>query len=124
VKSGASSILSYYADVDEDAVPGRTEQLFQLSYEIDNVNVNTSVKLAVDVLDYPDFTLTAENTTAKAGIAAELHVKVENRGSKMRLRHPLGPEEKRTALRLHRQDRIHRRPRQRRKWRSHHQVHS
>jgi len=82
VKSGASSILSYYADVDEDAVPGRTEQLFQLSYEIDNVNVNTSVKLAVDVLDYPDFTLTAENTTAKAGIAAELHVKVENRGSK------------------------------------------
>jgi hypothetical protein len=82
VRSGASSVLSFYANVNEDALPSRTEQLFQLTYEIDNVNKNVSIRVLIDVMDYPDFNLSSEDTIAKAGASSELRVKVENKGSK------------------------------------------
>lgn len=82
VKSGASSVLSYYANVNEDALPARTDQLFQLSYEIDNVKKNESLTVSVDVMDYPDFEMSSGNTTANAGESAELRVNITNKGSK------------------------------------------
>lgn len=82
LKSGANSIMSFYANINKDAVPARTEQVFSLSYEIDNVNKNTSIIVPVDVMDYPDFNLSSEIASAKVGAPAELRISVENKGSK------------------------------------------
>jgi uncharacterized membrane protein len=74
--------MSFYANINKDAVPARTEQVFSLSYETDNEDKNASIIVPVDVMDYPDFNLSSEVTQAKAGASAELRVNVENKGSK------------------------------------------
>jgi hypothetical protein len=82
LKSGANSVLSFYANVNKDALPARTGQLFQMSYRIDNAEKNATITVPVDVMDYPDFNLSSNVTTAKIGNSAELRVNVKNRGSK------------------------------------------
>lgn len=82
LKAGTSSTATFYANVREGAEPKRTMQKFFVSYEVDGRDYNTTVNIPVDILDYPDFELTSESSSARINEKGELRIKVVNKGSK------------------------------------------
>jgi len=82
LKASGSSEISFYANINEDARPGRIGQIFYVEYRVDNREENITVKIPIDIMEYPDFELVTDGIRARIGEYAELRLKVKNTGSR------------------------------------------
>ncbi|MDD5111544.1 MAG: hypothetical protein PHG85_03290 [Candidatus Altiarchaeota archaeon] len=80
LKTKATSIVSFYLNVDENAKPGLYETSFLLEYQTGMQDVNKTISINLEVKDSPDFRLSYDKIEANAGEGGEMRLSAENKG--------------------------------------------
>ncbi|OYT27349.1 MAG: hypothetical protein B6U97_01885 [Candidatus Altiarchaeales archaeon ex4484_96] len=82
LKSSNKDQTTFYANVDEDAKPTISEQVFNVEYEIDNTIQSHSFRIPIEVLEYPHLEVETSTVNATISMLNEMRLVVVNTGSK------------------------------------------